>query len=114
MIRMWAVHPKVMCRKHLMEEHNNLHKFVGMINKDTDLSKYREERFLDPKALPHRHGLIIKEFQRRGIKHTTPLSSKDINTVKLDWNDTRNKLDSYKDINEMYDNCKQCRRRIDK
>ena len=114
MIRMWAVHPNVMCKRHLMEEHNNLHKFVSMIKRDSDLTRYKEKRFIDPKALPHRHGLIIKEFQKRGIKHSSPLSSKDINTVQMDWNEVRHKLDSYRDVNELYDKCFQCKRRMDK
>ena len=114
MMRMWAVHPKVMCKKHLMEEHNNLHKFVNMIKRDSDLTKYKVNNYLDPKAIPHRHGLLTKEMERRGISHVSPISARDIYTKYMNWNLVRIKLDSYRDVNELYDKCFQCRRRMDK
>ena len=32
-MRMWMIDPKLLCRKHLLGEHLEIHMFVGTINK---------------------------------------------------------------------------------
>jgi len=72
-MRMWMVEPKIMCRKHLLGEHVELHMFVGSINKGTRMGRYVTEGLLEYDSLRSRHTALVAELKRRGYKHQSPL-----------------------------------------
>jgi hypothetical protein len=91
-MRIWDIHPKHLCRKHLLGEHRELHGLWNILTKhkvsggpartEADLrggySKHPETlRWVGKeKALYVRHEALVKEFLARGYKHHTPLSKK--------------------------------------
>lgn len=80
-MRVWDIHPKHLCRKHLLAEHRELHGLWNIITKHKSKGGYschpetlrwRGKR----KALYLRHENLVKEFLKRGYQHHTPLDKK--------------------------------------
>lgn len=72
-MRMWNVEPKIICRKHLLGEHVELHMLVGSINKGKSLHGFAVDRLIEPKKIVERHEQLVAEMQRRGYNHSSPL-----------------------------------------
>jgi len=77
-MRIWDIHPKHLCRKHLLAEHRELHGLWNIITKHKCKGGYschpETLRWVGKlKALYDRHEALLKEFTRRGYKHLTPL-----------------------------------------
>ena len=68
-MRMWMVDPKLMCRKHLLGEHVELHMILGCIEKDKSLKGYELTGLIDASQLPGRHQVIVEEMEHRGYNH---------------------------------------------
>jgi len=77
-MRVWDIHPKHLCRKHLLAEHRELHGLWNILTKHKGKGGYsRHPETLrwagKQKALYLRHEALVKEFSRRGYGHNTPL-----------------------------------------
>lgn len=80
-MRIWDIHPKFLCNKHLVAEHRELHGLWNILTKHKMKGGYSHhpeiKRWVGKeKALYLRHELFIKEFKKRGFKHFSPLSKK--------------------------------------
>lgn len=80
-MRIWDIHPKHLCRKHLLAEHRELHGLWNILTKHKGRGGYSKHpetlRWVGKqKALYNRHGELVKEFLRYGYKHHTPLDKK--------------------------------------
>ena len=72
-MRMWMVNPELMCRKHLLGEHVELHMFVGSINKGIKIAGYIRTNLCEPNSIISRHEALVAEMLSRGYKHQSPL-----------------------------------------
>ena len=77
-MRVWDIHPKHLCRKHLLAEHRELHGLWNILTKHSGKGGYsRHPETLrwagKQKALYNRHEILVKELLCRGYKHHTPL-----------------------------------------
>lgn len=77
-MRVWDVHPKHLCRRHLLGEHRELHGLWNILTKHEGKGGYSQHpetlRWVGKqKALYLRHEALIEEFTRRGYEHHTPL-----------------------------------------
>ncbi|MEI6510434.1 MAG: pyrimidine dimer DNA glycosylase/endonuclease V [Candidatus Uhrbacteria bacterium] len=77
-MRIWDVHPKYLCRKHLLGEHRELHGLWNILTKHEGKGGYSRHpetlRWVGKqKALYLRHGALVREFSHRGYRHKTPL-----------------------------------------
>lgn len=69
-MRIWDVHPKCLCRKHLLAEHRELHVmwniFVKYNGKKGGYSHYPEtKRWIGKtRALYERHEALVRELER--------------------------------------------------
>lgn len=72
-MRMWMVNPKILCRKHLLGEHYELHLFVGSLNKGVSVNGYLDSGLLEIHSIQTRHDQLVEEMIRRGMKHNSPL-----------------------------------------
>lgn len=70
---MWGVHPRLMCDKHLMGEHVEMHMFVGTIAAGKSLDGYVRDKLVDPGRIGERHDELAMEMTRRGMAHVSPL-----------------------------------------
>jgi hypothetical protein len=80
-MRVWDIHPKHLCTKHLLAEHRELHGLWNILTKHKmkgGYSKHPETlRWVGKeKALYQRHQELVKEFERRGYNHKTSLDIK--------------------------------------
>lgn len=105
-MRMWMVDPSLMCRKHLLGEHVELHMIVGSINKGRDLSGYTESGLIDTKSLSIRHEHVSIEMMNRGYNHQSPLP------VIGYYEGYTGGVDVNRSINDLSGRCTECRSRI--
>lgn len=80
-MRVWDIHPKHLCRKHLLAEHRELHGLWNILTKHNGKGGYsRHPETLrwagKEKALFQRHEKLVQEFLKRGYKHHTPLNKR--------------------------------------
>lgn len=74
-MRMWGIDPKILCRKHLLGEHVEMHMFVGCINKGTSLKGYIDNNLVEVHHIKSRHDDLVDEMKRRGMNHKSQLPS---------------------------------------
>ena len=73
-MRMWMIDPKILCHKHLLGEHGELHMFIPSFHK-----KYRIDNRVAPvvqielSSYQSRHDELATEMLRRGMNHKSPL-----------------------------------------
>jgi hypothetical protein len=80
-MRIWDIHPKYLCRKHLLAEHRELHGLWNILTIHKGRGGYSHHpetiRWIGKTlALYNRHELLVMEFYRRGYRHLTPLNKK--------------------------------------
>ena len=80
-MRVWDIHPKHLCRKHLLAEHRELHGLWNILTIHKGKGGYSRHpetlRWVGKeKALYERHEALVREFTRRGYKHHTPLDER--------------------------------------
>lgn len=80
-MRVWDVEPKILCRKHLLGEHRELHGLWNILTKHEGKGGYSQhpetKRWVGKlKALYNRHESLVKEMTRRGYNHYSPLDKK--------------------------------------
>ena len=103
-MRMWNVNPKVMCRKHLLGEHVEMHMFLGTIKKKSSIKGYIDTGLVEVHNIIKRHDIIANEMKKRGYKHQSP----SIN-LKLF---RAGKVDKELNVLELARRCIDCRARI--
>lgn len=80
-MRIWDIHPKYLCRKHLLAEHRELHGLWNILTIYKGKGGYSHHpetiRWVGKTlALYIRHELLVQEFVRRGYTHHTPLEKR--------------------------------------
>ena len=80
-MRVWDIHPKHLCLKHLLAEHRELHGLWNILTKHKSKGGYSMHpetlRWVGKqKAFYNRHEILVKEFLRREYKHYTPLDKR--------------------------------------
>ena len=107
-MRMWMVEPKLLCRKHLLGEHSELHKFVPSFKKKMsvagrighiELSRYRE-----------RHDELAVEMVYRGYIHKSPIEVPDFSYLPSPH--YKAIVDKQRSLKELCKRCRDCRQRI--
>lgn len=80
-MRVWDVSPKILCRKHLLAEHRELHGLWNILTIHKGSGGYSRHpetlRWVGKRrALFLRHEALVSEFARRGYRHFSPLNKK--------------------------------------
>ncbi|MEM3671072.1 MAG: pyrimidine dimer DNA glycosylase/endonuclease V [Thermoprotei archaeon] len=76
-MRIWDLDPSVLCDRHLLGEHRELHAIWSVIaNNKKGYAKHPETERWRGKlaALYERHEALVKEFSARGFRHNSPLN----------------------------------------
>jgi hypothetical protein len=76
-MRIWDLDPSLLCRKHLLGEHRELHGLWNIYTKNKQgYRNHPETKRWDGKllALWHRHQAQVEEMGRRGYNHASDLS----------------------------------------
>ena len=104
-MRMWMVEPDLLCRKHLMGEHVELHMLVGSLNKGKSVKGFVRDGLIEVHSARDRHEQLAVEMLRRGYNHKSPLPEFDsfiAGSVNVSDN-----------IEELKKRCTECRERIE-
>jgi hypothetical protein len=75
-VRIWDVDPAVLCRSHLLGEHRELHGLWNILTRGKmGYARHPETRRWVGRlaALFRRHEELVREMQRRGYRHASPL-----------------------------------------
>lgn len=80
-MRVWDVPPKSLCRKHLLGEHRELHGLWNILPKHQGKGGYSHhpetKRWVGKQAaLYERHESLVKEMEKRGYNHASPLDKR--------------------------------------
>jgi hypothetical protein len=72
-MRMWNVHPKLMCRQHLLGEHLEMHMFQEHVRHNRSLIGYVKNGLVEVHNIRKRHDILAEELLRRGYNHHSPM-----------------------------------------
>ena len=70
---MWKVNPELMCRKHLLGEHLEMHMFIGCLLKGKNIQGYINKGLIEVDKIRERHEQLKEEMEKRGYVHNSPL-----------------------------------------
>lgn len=103
-MRMWMIEPSLMCRKHLLGEHVEIHMLVGSLLHHRNISGHLERGQLEPQNAQPRHEELAQEMLKRGYKHNSPLPSVEHRHVGT--------VDRNVSIQDLIARCPECAKRI--
>ncbi|PIX62302.1 hypothetical protein CO057_00715 [Candidatus Uhrbacteria bacterium CG_4_9_14_0_2_um_filter_41_50] len=77
-MRVWDIHPKYLCRKHLLGEHRELHGLWNILTKHDGKGGYSQHPETKCwvgklRALYDRHQALVEEMKKRGYNHASDL-----------------------------------------
>lgn len=107
MTRMWLVDPELLCRKHLLGEHKELHQLVGHIEAGNTavVEGHAEKGQVDTSEIENRHEELVEEMKRRGFNHDS--------SMEYDDELSAGEIDVSSNIEELAERCGDCRKRIE-
>lgn len=112
MTRMWMIEPECLCRKHLLGEHNEIHKAMGGIAKKKSIKGYVTDTVcLEPLSFESRHDELVKEFEKRSYNHKSPI--KEVDLSYLPKSHIKAKVNPSKSLQELIHRCPDCKKRIE-
>ncbi len=68
------VNPRLMCRKHLLGEHVELHMLVACMRNGISLQGFFDNKLIETHNVIRRHEQLVREMKRRGFQHRSPLN----------------------------------------
>lgn len=100
--------PEWLCRKHLLCEHRDLHRFRYHFTSRYTIEKWRGQ--IEPAAMRARHEQLVAEIEARGYQHSTPYRQPAI--AHLPDEDRYQQVDRSKAAAELRVLCEDCRRQM--
>lgn len=108
-MRMWMVPPSVMCNKHLLGEHGELHKFLHNWRKHHRVDGRIEGNAMEPLAYKRRHDQLASEMSFRRMNHQSPIEQPDFNYLP-DQHRTY-QVDVEANLSLLHNRCLNCKDR---
>lgn len=106
-MRMWGVNPKLLCQRHLLGEHVEMHMFVGTLQKKISVEGYTSTGLVDLTKLRSRHAELMLEMRNRRMNHKSPLPALPRRLPKHTGT-----IDVQRNLEELKRRCPDCRARI--
>ena len=104
-MRMWMLPPSIMCRKHLLGEHVEMHMLVGTLLKGISVQGYIDNQLVELEHIRARHDELVEEMIKRGYNHKSPLP--DYPEV------SGGVVDREENLRDLANRCHDCRERIE-
>jgi hypothetical protein len=102
------VPPAVMCRKHLLGSHVELHMLAGSILKNISMDGYVKNGLIELKSLFVYHDKCAIEMKNRGYNHKTPLKSFNLKRYILEPQILNSSVDTISSMKELLSRCPEC------
>ena len=105
-MRMWGVNPRLLCRKHLLGEHVEMHMFVGTLRAGKSVNGYTSTGLVNLHKIRERHDELAEEMEERGYDHQSPLPSFPMPVVG-----DKGFVNEVENLKELARRCKDCAER---
>lgn len=109
-MRMWMVDPRLLCLRHLLGEHRDVHQLVGCLRLGRSIKGHLMKRYIDPSSIYMRHSELEKELEKRGAHLKSPLNV--VECVAFGHWHGVGFIDQGKSLFELSTRCEKCRFRI--
>lgn len=107
--------PEILCRQHLLGEHNECHMFLGSLKKKINMTGYFKNDLLEPLSLKSRHDDLAGEINKRGYKHLSELKiDESIDFSHLTDHEINHKIDRENSLNLLLTRCERCNLNLNK
>jgi hypothetical protein len=103
------VNPSIMCRPHLLGEHNEIHMFIGSAKKGISLTGYVNNNLLQWTAIYGRHEQLVQEMLARGYNHKSNITLTEIVNIKVSVYVNLAVIDRMEALQELLSRCETCR-----
>jgi len=108
---MWGINPKLLCRQHLLGEHNEIHKHRhNFVKKHSIAKRISPIVQIEPENMKKRHEQLVEEMICRGYHHNSPYEQPDISYLKSE--ERYANIDIYISISNLLNRCPECEKRI--
>jgi hypothetical protein len=108
---MWGINPKLLCRQHLLGEHNEIHKHRHNFVKHHSIAKRIAPVVqIEPENMMARHDALVEEMLARGYNHNSPYEQPDLSHLSHD--ERYAEIDIYLSIADLINRCPECSKRI--
>lgn len=110
-MRMWMVDPKLLCQKHLLGEHGEIHKHRhNFVKKHSIAKRISPVVQIEPSAMQTRHDELASEMLRRNMNHQSPFEQPDISYLPI--YEKFAVVDINNSIQDLISRCPECAKRI--
>lgn len=109
-MRMWMVDPGLMCVKHLLGEHVEMHMFLGTIKKGKKLDGYVRNNLLQFRSIVSRHSELANEMSKRGMTHKSELNQ--LPETNYPYFIKESIVTKSKASEDLFSRCPECRNRL--
>ena len=106
--------PAILCRKHLLGEHGEIHKHIPSFRKGHKIDgRFEPVIQIQLNALEARHDALADEMLKRGYNHQSPL--KDVPDLALTYPQHYGKVvDVNVSLMDLIDRCPECCNNLEK
>jgi hypothetical protein len=113
-MRMWMIDPAILCRKHLLGEHGEIHKHIPSFRKGHKIDgRFEPVVQIQLNAIEDRHHDLQIEMLNRGYNHNSPLV--DLPDFEATYPQHYEKeVDENISIKDLAERCPECRNNLKK
>lgn len=109
-MRMWMVDVSLLCRKHLLGEHGEIHKHKHSFEKGHSIKRRVSPIVqIEPISMQARHDELAAEITRRNYNHKSPYTQPDVSYIK---NVEDIKVDTEISYRDLISRCPECAEKI--
>lgn len=108
---MWMINPKLLCNKHLLGEHGEIHKHRHNFEKRHKIDKRISPVVqIEPGSMESRHDELAMEMVVRKMNHMSPFIQPDITYLPDEQKYAKVNIEN--SITDLIDRCPECKKRI--
>jgi len=110
-MRMWGIDPSLLCQKHLIGEHGEIHKHRhNFIKKHKITNRITPIVQIEPENMQKRHDELVLEMLKRGYKHNSPYEQPDLSYLKAE--ERYAQIDINISIADLTNRCVECAQKM--
>lgn len=112
-MRMWGIDPKLLCRNHLLGEHNEIHKHRNIFVKHYKITnRISPVVQIEPENMEKRHNELAAEMIARNYNHKSPYEQPDLSHLMEE--ERFAVVDKHISVNDLIKRCPECAKKITK